>query len=296
MNAHEPKHFGPFGGRFASVPPFPGKFRLINGAARLSCLFGSAIRDVYLWPHTQFTVDLRDRIQRQMWCGSYEPHVTRCLKTILDRGDTFLDIGAHIGYHSFLAAGLVGEQGTVYSFEPDPSVYARLKTNLQPFSQARALQCAVWDSDGEISFERSSCLEESGWGALTTVRKLGTGEEILVHTVSLDSWCEKTRVKAIRAIKVDAEGSELAFLRGARSTLERFRPVLLLEVNGLLLKQIEMKPGTLTEELLSLEYEIYELSFNRLKRLTSLGKDEFADCICLPQEQARALYQKLSAG
>jgi hypothetical protein len=57
-----------------------------------------------------------------------------------------------------------------------------------------------------------------------------------------------------------------------------------------------MKPGTLTEELLSLEYEIYELSFNRLKRLTSVGKDEFADCICLPQEQARALYQKLSAG
>jgi len=151
-----------------------------------------------------------------MWCGSYEPHVTRCLKAILGQGDVFVDVGANIGYHSFFAAGVVGKNGKVFSFEPDPGVYVRLESNLKAFPQAHALNFAVWDRGGSLFFERSSVAQESGWGTITDVRSLGAGEQVTVRATSLDGWKRDSDTAAIRVIKVDAEGSELGILRGAK--------------------------------------------------------------------------------
>ncbi|MBL0163549.1 MAG: DUF4214 domain-containing protein [Xanthomonadales bacterium] len=49
---------------------------------------------------------------------SYEPHVSALLKRQLSRGDTFLDIGANIGYFTMMAAKLVGSHGKVIAIEP----------------------------------------------------------------------------------------------------------------------------------------------------------------------------------
>ena len=288
--------FGPLGGVLAALPPFPGKHRFIDCAAALSRWTGAAQTESSPWPGTRFSVDLRDRIQRQMWCGCYEPHVTRGLKAVLRSGDTFLDVGAHIGYHSFFAAGVVGKDGRVFAFEPDPGVYARLQHNLLPFPHAQAINCAVWERDADVAFERSSSSEESGWGTLTAVRNLEKGKQIAVRAVSLDGWCREAGLQTLRAIKMDAEGSELAILRGAESLLHQHRPVLLLEINASLLKQGGVSPSILGEELLRQEYQVYELSYNRVQRLTSFAQCDFADCICLPAEQSHALLQDLQSG
>ena len=42
---------------------------------------------------------------------------------------------------------------------------------------------------------------------------------------------ERERLARLDLLKVDVEGSERAVLEGARATLERFRPMLLLELN-----------------------------------------------------------------
>lgn len=289
----EQARFGPLGGMLGALPAFPGKLRLIDCAAALSCWTGVSEGEISPWPGTHFSVNLRDRIQRQMWCGCYEPQVTRCLDSILRSGDTFLDIGAHIGYHSFIAAQLVERGGRVFAFEPDPSLYAQLARNLEQFPHAHALRCAVWEGDAEMVFGRSSSAHESGWGTLTAVRDLGKGEHIPVQALSLDGWSQHVPLGALRAIKMDAEGSEPAILRGAQKILEQFRPILLLEVNDILLRQAGTSAPQLGEEILRSGYRIYELTPVSLAQRGSLAEGTFADCICLPEEQAARLLAVL---
>src|SRR5580692_3629744 len=68
-----------------------------------------------------FEYDLGDyRGTAPMYFGSYAPLVINAMKRYLRPGDTFFDVGANIGYLSAIAAGLVGRNGQVHSFEPVP--------------------------------------------------------------------------------------------------------------------------------------------------------------------------------
>ena len=45
-------------------------------------------------------------------------------------GDVFVDGGANIGYYTLMSAELVGPQGKVFAFEPEPRNYSQLKANI----------------------------------------------------------------------------------------------------------------------------------------------------------------------
>lgn len=266
------------------LPTFPGKVRLIEVMAAALRLTGGNERKVCLWEGAEFCVDLRDRIQRQMWCGCYEPHVMAALRRILRPGDAFVDLGAHIGYHSYFASGLVGASGLVFSFEADPANFLRLKKNLEHFPQAHPEHCAIWSGEESLMFTRSESLKESGWGALATVRNAPEREKIEVHSVSLDAWNERTRLEAIRAIKIDVEGAELAVLRGAQRVLQRMRPVLVLEMSEPLLRQAGASPAMIEELLRGHGYTLRMLSNDGLRPWRAVEKEESADCVAAPEE------------
>jgi hypothetical protein len=147
-----------------------------------------------------------------------------------------------------------------------------------------------------MEYERSSTACESGWGTLTAVRDLARGEHIPIHTISLDAWSAKQGLDQLRAIKIDAEGSEVGILRGAQDVLRRFRPVLLLEVNSILLSQAGTSAGHLGEAVLRCGYQIYKLSGGRLRFRSSLTHCKFADCVCLPQENVEELSATMNRG
>src|SRR5215471_9960560 len=175
-------------GHLTSVLPFPGELRFLDFAAALKMIFRGSECSVELWNSAPFHVDLSDRIQRQMWLGYYERHVNRAIAALLRPGSVFLDIGANIGYHSYFAAGLVGFSGAVYSFEPDPDVYARLVRNLSSFSWAHTENAAVWHTGAQLEFERSFVDGESGWGVLTAIRDCNRGQRISVRALAIDEW------------------------------------------------------------------------------------------------------------
>src|SRR5258707_5692240 len=58
--------------------------------------------------------------------GFFEEGLTRALIERLQPGDTFVDIGAHVGYYSVLASLLVGAEGHVVSFQPTPRTRSEL--------------------------------------------------------------------------------------------------------------------------------------------------------------------------
>ena len=158
--------------------------------------------------------------------GIYEPLTTRLFRAALYEGMTAVDIGAHVGYYTLLAACDVGPRGCVFAFEPHPQNFRALRENLDRNSCTNvvALPYAVSDSIGEASFhEHQSSYEHSlhrRGSALTSLR---------VPTVTLDSFFSDRGWPRIDLIKMDAEGSESAILKGAEGTIERSKPILITE-------------------------------------------------------------------
>lgn len=275
------------------VPLFPGRLRLVDTIGKFTSRIGDGRVTFSPWPGARLEVDLHDRIERQMWGGCFEAHVRKCFETLLKKDDVFLDIGAHIGYHTLVGACLVGAAGKVFAFEPDPVLYGRLVRNVEPFPWVRVFPYAVWESSGTLLFERSSAAGESGWGTLTAVRDLGQGHHIAVEAVSLDDWCEKCPLDRVRAIKIDAEGSEPRILRGAQKLIRRFRPAVVLEMNEVVLRQAGSSSVALAEHLFRLDYELFGLSWPRLERLAE-GQDLLSsEVLCIPAEQAKATLESL---
>lgn len=73
-----------------------------------------------------FRCRLPDFIQMYVYLfGMWEPDLVAFLRRRMRPGDTFIDVGAHIGYVSALASKLVGPRGTVVAIEASPLWPAR---------------------------------------------------------------------------------------------------------------------------------------------------------------------------
>lgn len=270
---------------FSALPPFPGKLPLGDFLGRMRNRLGGAHASFRLSPATRFEVDLQDRVQRQMWAGCYEPHVRKCLEILLADGDVFVDVGAHIGYVTAIAAQRVGSQGRVFSFEPDPLLHERLARNVARQPWVQTFHCAIWKETGTQTFERSSSEGESGWGTLTSVRDLKKGEHIDVHSTSLDDWANRSAVDRIKAIKIDAEGSELNILEGARETIGRLCPVIIMELNDTVLRQAGASASALVHHPVLANYTTYGLTWMRLQPLSAgeAASELFSEVLCMPK-------------
>jgi FkbM family methyltransferase len=270
-------------GLLSRTGSFRGKARVVDALAGARLAWSRDSVEFPLYPDVPFSVDLRDRIQRQMWAGCYETHVTRRLAAALRPGDVFIDVGAHIGYHSATAAHFVGPSGRVFSFEPNPRLFPKLEHNLASLPHASCFQKAVWAESAHVSFCVSPGLSESGWSSLATVRQPEGWEQVTVETVTLDTWSDLAGLTAVRAIKIDAEGSELGILRGAGQMLQRFRPLLFMELNDPVLRQAGSSSQEVREVLTSLHYRVYPITEGRPALAAA---EDSGDFLCLPAEQA----------
>jgi FkbM family methyltransferase len=175
-------------------------------------------------------VDLRDRIQALMWCNAYEPEMKAVFHAFVRNGCVVLDVGAHVGYFSLLACGLVGEKGRVHAFEPDPDCFAKLRANAKRFSQITPWNMAVADRAGFVPLHRSPCSTESGWGSILEA----PGEErtrVQVRSTTLDAWLQTQPVDRVDFVKIDAEGAEYGILAGSQRLFHITRPIVVFEVN-----------------------------------------------------------------
>ncbi len=84
--------------------------------------------------------------------GIYEQFETELVKKEIKRGDVVLDIGAHIGYYTLIFARLVGGDGKVFAFEPDPTNFALLKKNVEMngYKNVILIQKAVSNKPGKL--------------------------------------------------------------------------------------------------------------------------------------------------
>lgn len=152
--------------------------------------------------------------------GLYEPHEVKALCETLKDGDTFFDVGAHVGYFSALASALVGESGGVVSFEPNKANAMCLFRNAP---KAIIKMNPVGDQFGERLFyeNRDNDGGHSLWDPAKhrwNQRSIAEGPSMKMVTVlTLDDF----RLMKPTAIKIDTEGADLLVLRGAERVLSQ---------------------------------------------------------------------------
>ncbi len=167
------------------------------------------------------------------WRGAeyYEPITRSLLERLLQPGDTFLDLGAHVGFFA-LSTGISIPGVRLIAFEPNPKNFTILKENARGngLSDLLCEPIAVSDCDGTATL----FLTESDMSA--SLMKDFQAEDtrqissIQVRTAALDSYLEQHPVTGRLVIKVDIEGHEPAFFRGAANTLSARKPDIILEV------------------------------------------------------------------
>jgi FkbM family methyltransferase len=222
-------------------------------------------------------VSLRDRIGRLMWTGCYETELVTFLRSMLEPGMVFVDVGANIGYFSVMAAALVGETGRVHSFEADPGCFLRLAGNARDYPWFTPYHTAVADSVGEIAFYRSSGEGESGWGNVFGAP--AAHDKVAVPACTLDRWSQQQAVHRIDFLKMDVEGSEYRVLQGGCALLRATRPVMWIEADEDCLLRDGKSVADLLRLLAEWDYTVLGLREPRGGALTNI--------VAVPKEQGR---------
>jgi FkbM family methyltransferase len=175
--------------------------------------------------------------------AAYEPQTFQFLKDHCPAGGTVIDLGAHIGLFSVVAARLVGPNGKVFAFEPTDSTRKVLEQTIKRNSVSSRVEVrseAVGESAGTAQFFQLEG-EVSVSNSLISYGELSrSGTEVSV--VSLDEFVA-ARGAQVNFLKIDVEGAELQVLRGAANTFA-MRPFVSL---GLHPEPIATSGGSLEE-------------------------------------------------
>jgi len=165
---------------------------------------------------------------------SHEPINTQIISRILKKGMTCLDIGGNIGYYVLLERQLVGDKGRIIAFEPSPRNYNYLKKNiqLQNVTNISAYNFACGDIDGNATFfinKKSNGCKVISEGVAPPDPSLGTLSEVPVRI--LDPFIEELKLGRVDFVRMDSEGYELHILKGLKKTLEKFKPIISIELH-----------------------------------------------------------------
>ncbi|MFZ1972420.1 MAG: FkbM family methyltransferase [Candidatus Acidiferrales bacterium] len=149
----------------------------------------------------------------------------------LTPGMVFLDVGAHHGVYSIVAAKKLGAEGIVVAFEPSSREYDRLRfhVRLNRLSPVRTEPLALGSAASTRPFFQVTSGDTTRGGLHPPV-SADQVSEISVETVRLDDYVSQFPLKRVDFVKLDVEGGEREVLEGASLVLTRFRPIFICEV------------------------------------------------------------------
>jgi FkbM family methyltransferase len=150
--------------------------------------------------------------------GLYEPEKTRAVQTLLNLGETFVDVGGNKGDFALLAAKITGENGKVVCIEPEPTnlSWIRRSIDLNGYKNIQLCNLALSDHDGESLLHLGT---KSGFHTLMSGAPDRDRGSLKVIVRKLDSLLPELHVGTVNALKIDVEGAELQVLKGAAETI-----------------------------------------------------------------------------
>lgn len=133
-------------------------------------------------------------------------------------GEVVIDGGAYLGdtiQHWRLGRKI--RLARVYAFEPDPPAYRQMAASLADWHWVTPVNLGLFDREGTVRFAGS----HPGSSAIDPA-----GNDTVAVT-ALDAYVAAQAIETIDLIKLDVEGAEAAALAGARASITRFAPKLI---------------------------------------------------------------------
>jgi FkbM family methyltransferase len=166
--------------------------------------------------------------------AGYEAETVALFARVLRPGATVVDVGANHGYFTVLAALLVGPEGRVEAFEPNPSVAAALGEVLARNGVSGRVAvhlAALSDTQGWARFFPSVSRVNDGLSSLLASPDalehgvIRADHTIRVPTETFDAFAARVGLGRVDLLKVDVEGAEAMMLRGMARTLAERPPL-----------------------------------------------------------------------
>jgi len=203
---------------------------------------------------------------RSLYFKTYEPDLVNLLQRELEPGDTFVDIGAHVGFFSLVAATLIHDTGKIYSFEPLPENYDLLNRNLYQNSieQAVTEDVLVGRKSGGGKLYLSPNNPGGGTPNYSEARghaMFDPDKYINKKVISADDYFEQE--SRIDFVKIDVQGGEFDVLKGMNRILSEQSPELVVEIHKHALNNEDISPNVLFDFLTKLDYKPYAVSDNK---------------------------------
>lgn len=144
-------------------------------------------------------------------------------------GTVAIDVGASVGNFAAAIGRRVGPSGQVLALEPNPDVYAELVRSTWG-TNVVALNLAASKGAGlaTLAVPASGAEQHAPLGTLQPLT--GETSTYAVRCVPLDHLVELHR--PVSLIKIDVEGHERAVVAGARETIDRHGPALVVEIEA----------------------------------------------------------------
>jgi FkbM family methyltransferase len=182
------------------------------------------------------------------------------MKNYLKAGMTFVDVGANIGAHTIHGARLIGNKGTVFSFEADPNTFTLLRRNvaLNHINNVTLFNRCISHKRELLAFNvstntaRSSLLRK---GSSQLLLLASTLDELLPRQLQID------------LLKIDVEGADYLVLAGARRIFKERPP-------RIVVVEVSSRSQEIQDFLLSHNYRLYRFDRNK-SALESVGSVVF---------------------
>ena len=207
--------------------------------------------------------------------SNYESENFSFLKSNTSNGSVVLDLGAHIGLFSGIAAKIVGNSGKVFAFEPAPSTWKVLQNTVAINHAEKVIEPvnqAMGNEVGNITFFVSDNEVDNSNSLVSYMndRKL-KGIDVAVN--SIDNFVKEKKLPKVDFIKIDVEGAEYDSLRGGTHVFKTLRPAFILAIHPEPIK----KKGDKLED-------IYDLLTNLQYNITCNGQAISRDAFCSNKE------------
>ena len=238
----------------------------------------------------KFAIHLKTGMQTSVYfVGEYEKAMTEIVKSLLRPGDTCLDVGANFGWYTTLFYKVCGEKSNIHAFEPMPPTYSELEQNYRLMGSPPNVQInnlALGDKPDELTINLFEGLS-TGHASMSTQ---GRDDAISYkcEVVTLDSYMEENAVGDVDFVKVDIEGAEMMFLKGAGKLFaQKTPPIWLMEMALQQTKNFGYLPNDLIDFLRErADYDFYIVDEHKTRLVKIDGFDENhvgANVICFPR-------------
>ena len=175
----------------------------------------------------------------------HEPGASRYLMSVLDTNSVFVDVGAHLGYFSMLAAAKAKQ---VFAIEALEFLVERIHRNAlaNHYTNVNTILAAAGEAPGFVPMPKVG-------GPSNAIGKNPTAG--LVPMMRLDDYFTGEHTPTI--LKIDTEGYEMQVLLGAKEILKK-KPYLLIEVHKTM-TDFDYTPADLHKFLTSYGYRISQI-------------------------------------